>query len=180
MSGERLSNNYEKQDWRVEREQDLARKKKIGKNVLGIVAATAVVAGALSHSAKTSEIMSDEERAKNVKKIEIGGIVFSDGVNVRQEPYVDDAEPNQIADIDGGGKTVVVDYEGDAYYYNNENDPNGAWYGFVASQLSDELSEEGYITQAEANDLKDDAKYGDGVVWCSEDYIDVVGVGETS
>lgn len=179
MNSERINDNYEKPAWKVEREQDLARKRKIGKNVLGIVAAAAVVAGALSHSAKTSEIMNGKQ-AENVKKIGIEGIVFSDGVNVRQEPYVDDAEPNQIADIDGGGKTVVVDYEGDAYYYNNENDPNGAWYGFEASQLSDELSKEGYITQAEADDLKDDVKYGDGVVWCSEDYIDVVGVGETS
>ena len=180
MNSERINDNYEKPAWKVEREQDLARKKKIGKNVLGIVAAAAVVAGALSHSAKTSEIMGDEEQAKNVKKIGIEGIVLSDGVNARQDPYVDDAEPNQIADIDGGGKTVVVDYKGDAYYYNNENDPNGAWYGFAAAQLSDELSKEGYITQAEADDLKDDVKYGDGVVWCNENYIDVVGVGETS
>ena len=158
MNSERINDNYEKPAWKVEREQDLARKKKIGKNVLGIVAAAAVVAGALSHSAKTSEIMSDEEQAKNVKKIGLEGIVFSDGVNARQDPYVDDAEPNQIADIDGGGKTVVVDYKGDAYYYNNENDPNGAWYGFEDAQLSDELSKEGYITQAEADDLKDDVR----------------------
>ena len=121
MSGERLSNNYEKPAWKVEREQDLARKRKIGEVAIG-VAAAAIVGLALMHSAKTSEIMNDEERAKNVKKIEVDGIAFYDGVNARKEPAIDNTEPNQLASIGEDGQVVLVDYDGDAYYYDNEND----------------------------------------------------------
>ena len=167
MSGERLSNKYEKPAWKVERERDLARKKKIGESVIG--AAAAVIIGfVLMHSAKTSEIMNNEERAKNVKKIEVDGVTFYDGVNARKEPMVGNLEPNQLANIGEEGQKVVVDYKGDAYYYNNEDDPNGGWYGFDAYLLSDELLKGGYITSIEANNLKNDEKYGDGIVWFSE------------
>ena len=178
MSGERLNNSYEKPDWKVEREQELDRKRKIGEAAIGLAAA-ALVGLALMHSAKTSEIMSDEERAKNVKKIEVEGIVFSEGVNARKEPAVDNLDPNQLASIGEEGQTLVVDYNGDAYYYDNENDDKSGWYGFEAAQLSDELREGGYITQIEAGNLKSDEKYGDGVVWCSEDYVNVIKAGET-
>ena len=65
MSSEKLRNNYredeaEKPAWKVERERDLARKKKIGEMAVG-AAAIVLIGVALSHSAKTSEIMNDEE-----------------------------------------------------------------------------------------------------------------------
>ena len=177
MSGERLSNNYEKPAWKVEREQDLARKRKIGEVAIG-VAAAAIVGLALMHSAKTSEIMNDEERAKNVKKIEVDGIAFYDGVNARKEPAIDNTESNQLASIGEDGQVVLVDYDGDAYYYDNENDDKGGWYGFEAAQLSDELLEGSYITSVEANNLKSDEKYGDGIIWCNEGYVNVIKAGE--
>ena len=183
MNSEKLggnNTNNEKPAWKVEREQEIARKMKIGGMALGVVAAGAIVAGALSHSAKTSEIMSNEEQVKNVKKIEVEGVAFHDGVNARKEPYIDDAESNQLASIGEDGKTVVIDYNGDAYYYDNEDDNKSGWYGFVAAQLSDELSEKGYITTVDANSMKSDEKYGDGVIWCSEDYVSVVEAVETS
>ena len=73
MNSERVGGNNrrgaEKPDWLKERERDLARKKKIGEFAVGL-AAMAIVGMVLSHSARTSEIMENEERAKNVKKIE--------------------------------------------------------------------------------------------------------------
>lgn len=178
MNSEKLSGNYEgveseKPAWKVEREQDLARKKRIGEAVIG-VAAAAIIGAALMHSAKTSEIMSNEERAKNAKKIEAEGIIFHDGVNARREPHVDNAEPNQLATVGDEGETVVVDYDGDAYYYHNENDANGGWYGFEAAELSDELLENDFISVGEADNLKSDEKYGDGTVWFNENYVTVV------
>lgn len=178
MSSEKLGGNYraiesEKPAWKVERERDLARKRRIGEAAIG--AAAAVLIGvALSHSAKTSEIMNNEERAKNVKKIEVEGVIFHDGVNVRKEPLVDTIEPNQLGNIGKNGKSVVVDYESEAYYYNNENDANGGWYGFEAAQLSDKLLECGYIAKADAEDFKNDEKYGDGTVWLNENYVTVI------
>ena len=184
MSSEKLGGNYratesEKPAWKVERENDLMRKRRIGEVAMG--AAAAVLVGiVLSHSAKTSEIMNDEERAKNVKKIEVEGVVFHDGVNARKEPFVDNENPNQLANIDEGGENVVVDYDGEAYYYSNDNDPNGGWYGFEAADLSDELLENNYISQMEANSLISDEKFGDGTVWFNEKYVDIIEPSETN
>lgn len=177
MSSEKLSTNYggndgEKPAWKIERERDLKRKRRVGEAAIG--AAAAVIIGiALSHSAKTSEIMNNEERAKNVKKIEVEGIAFHDGVNARKEPYVGDIEPNQLASIGEEGEVVVVDYEGEGYYYDNENDENGGWYGFEAAQLSEKLLEGSYISQVDAEHLKSDVKYGDDTVWFNENYVTV-------
>lgn len=181
MSSEKLGGNYratesEKPAWRVERERDLARKRKLGEAAIGAVAAV-LIATALSHSAKTSEIMNNEERAKNVKKIEVEGIVFHDGVNARKDPVIDKAEPNQLASVGEEGESVTIDYEGEAYYYKNENDANGGWYGFVADQLSDELLKGGYITQIEADRLESDK---DSIAWLNENYVGIVETDETN
>ena len=182
MDSERLSsNNTEagKPAWKVERERELARKRKIGEKVIGATA-IAIMAIVLSHCAKTSDIMGNEERAKNVKTIKVEGVVFHDGVNARKEPVVGNTEPNQLANIGEEGESVEVSYDGDAYHYENENDPNGGWFGFNAVQLSDELLEESYISQADANSLKSDEKYGDGVVWFNEKYVTITEPNETS
>jgi len=177
MNSERVGGNNrrgaEKPDWLKERERDLARKKKIGEFAVGL-AAMAIVGMVLSHSARTSEIMENEERAKNVKKIEAEGIIFHDGVNVRREPFVGNTEPNQLASIGEEGEQVAVDYDGDAYYYNNHNDANGGWYGFEAVELADELLEDGYIAEMDAGRLKSDEKSGDGIVWLNENYVTVI------
>ena len=178
MSSEKLKGGYydeeaDKPDWKIERERDLARKMKIGRNALGLALAVGIIGVALAHGGKTKEIMSDEERAKNVKMIEVEGIIFSDGVNARKEPYIDDAEPNQLASVGEEGRSVWIDYEGEGYYYYNENDENGGWYGFEAAQLSDELLEYSYISLDEAERLKNDGEDGDGTVWFNEKYVSV-------
>ena len=174
MSSEKLVGNYnrtrkEKLDSQLRREQELARNKQIGKNVVRALA-VGIVLIALAHSAKTTEIMDNAERAKNVKKIEVDGVAFHDGVNARKEPFVDNIESNQLASIGDDGEVVIVDYEGDAYYYNNEEDANGGWYGFEKEQLSGELREGGYITSVDAAHLKSDK---DGYIWFNEDYVTV-------
>ncbi|MBR2726140.1 hypothetical protein IKE87_02640 [Candidatus Saccharibacteria bacterium] len=156
-----------------ERERDLARKMKMGGAALALTASI-IVGAALSNSKKASEIMNNEERAKNVKKIEhVSGIVFHDTANVRQEPYVDNLEPNQSATVEIEDGSVTVDYDGDAYYYKNENDPNGGWYGFEADELAKELLENDYITKFEANDIRNDDITGDGYVWLNENNVSV-------
>ena len=88
-----------------------------------------------------------------------------------------DLKPDNIL-VREDGTLVLVDYDGDAYYYDNENDDKGGWYGFEAAQLSDELLEGSYITSVEANNLKSDEKYGDGIIWCNEGYVNVIKAGE--
>ena len=175
MSSEKLGGNYgatesEEPVWMVERKRDLAKKRRIGEAAIGAVAAV-LIGVALSHSAKTSEIMNDEERAKNVKKIEVESVVFHDGVNVREEPFIDKSEPNQLASIGEKGESVIVDYDGEGYYYLNENDANGGWYGFGAEELAEKLSKNGEVSVIEAEDLKSDS---DGVVWLNEQYVTVI------
>ena len=80
MRGERINRNYknvEEPDWKIERKQDLKRKRRFGEVAMGLVA-MALVSMNLAHGVKTSEIMSNEERAKNVKKIEAEAVVFRD------------------------------------------------------------------------------------------------------
>ena len=185
MSSEKLDSNYyqapaEKPAWKVEREKDLARKRKIGEKVIG-AAAIAIMAIVLSHCAKTSEIARNEELVKNAKKIEADGAIFHNEVNARTMPTTgNNGEPTQLTSVGEKGESVEVDYDGDVLYHKNENDPNGGWYGFNAVQLSDELLEESYISQADANDLKSDEKYGDGVVWFNEKYVTIIEPDETS
>lgn len=176
MSSEKLSGNHkERRDWKVEREQELASlKKKIGKIAIESAAVVAVVATVLAHGVKTKEIMNDEERAKNVKRIEAEGAIFHDGVNARKEPFVDNTGMNKLGEIGEEGESVVVDYNGEVCCFVNENDPNGGWYGFDAGQLSDELLAENRISQTEANNLKSDEKYGDGIVWFNEKYVTII------
>lgn len=166
-------NKSEKPDWMVERESDLARKKRIGEIAIG--AAAAVLIGIiLSRGMKTSEIMDDEEKAKNVKRIEAEGVVFHGGVNARKEPFVDNIESNWLANVGEVGESVVVDYDSVVYYYDSGVDANGGWYGFETAQLSEELLEDKLISQMEAKNLKSDEKYGDGAVWFNENYVTVI------
>lgn len=155
------------------RERELARNIKMGGAALALTASI-IVGAALSNSKKASEIMNNEERAKNAKKIEhVCGVVFHDTANVRQEPYVDNLEPNQSATVEIEDGSVTVDYDGDAYYYKNENDPNGGWYGFEADELAKELLENDYITKFEANDIRNDVITGDGYVWLNDNNVSV-------
>lgn len=166
--------NYEKPAWKIEREADLSRKMKMGGAVLALTASV-IIGMAMSNRAKTNEIMNNEARAKNVKRIEAEAVVFHEPVNARQEPFVDNASPNLLADSVGDEEqSVTVDYDGDAYYYHNEEDPDGGWYGFEAVQLSDELLEDNYITKSEAKDIRSDVTTGDGVVWFNDKYVSVV------
>ena len=177
MSSEKLKSSgaeAEKPDWKVEREREVAKtKRRLGEVAMGTVAAL-IVAAALTHGAKTTEIMDDEARAKNVKKIEAEAVVFRGDVNARKEPFVDNLEPNQLAEVGEEGETVTVDYDGEVGYYRNEEDPNGGWYGLEVTELSDKLLEEGYISQVDAGHLLSDEKYGDGWAWFNEKYVSVV------
>lgn len=173
MNSEKLgggNTEAEKPDWKVEREQDLARKRKIGEVALGVAAAAFIFA----HGMSDKEIMDGEESEKYVEKMKVEQVMFHDGVNARKEPVVNNTEPNVLASVGEDGDTIVVDYDGDAYYYNNENDVNGGWYGFEAAQLSDELLEGGHISLVEAKDIKSDERFGDGTVWFNENYVTVV------
>jgi hypothetical protein len=166
--------NYEKPAWKIERENDLSRKMKMGGAVLAVTASV-ILGAAMTNRAKTNEIMSNEERAKNVKRIEAEAVVFHEPSNARKEPYVDNTDPNLLANSVGDKEqSVTVDYDGDAYYYHNEEDPNGGWYGFEAAQLSNELLEDSYITTSQAKDIRSDETTGDGVVWFNEKYVSVV------
>lgn len=173
-------NKLEKPAWMVERERDLARKKRIGEIAIG--AAAAVLIGIiLSRGMKTSEIMDDEERAKNVKRIEAEGVVFHGGVNARKEPFVDNIDSNWLANIGEVGESVAVDYDSVVYYYDSGVDANGGWYGFETAQLSEKLLEGNYISRGEAKNMGSDEKYGDGTVWFNEGYVTViVGSDETN
>ena len=148
-------NKLEKPDWMVERESDLARKKRIGEIAIG--AAAAVLIGIiLSRGMKTSEIMEDEERAKNVKRIEAEGVVFHGGVNARKEPFVDNIDSNWLANVGEVGESVAVDYDSVVYYYDSGVDANGGWYGFETAQLSEKLLEGNYISRGEAKKMGSD------------------------
>ena len=178
MNSEKLGGGYmddEKPDRKIEREEDLARKMRMGGAVLALTASL-IVGAALSNSKKASEIMNDEERAKNVKKIEhVSEIIFHDTVNARQEPYVDNLEPNQLATVEvEDGSVTLDDYDGVVYYYHNENDANGGWYGFEAAELSKELLEDDYISVVDAEHMRSDEVTGDGEIWFNEKYVSAV------
>lgn len=158
---------------RYERMQESERAKAAFKALIAsAVLAIAVAGGAAAGACSTPEIM-DTSRAERVEAINIDSVTIMDGPFIRDNPAARGGEDGSTFIMDFGeeGQTAHIPYRGEAYYYNDEQDPNGGWYGFNAEQLADEMFENAYISKSEANRIKE--KDEDNTVWINEKYVRV-------
>lgn len=140
--------------------------------VAAAVLSITVVAGAAAGGFSTHEIM-DTNRAEEVKTISVDSVALMDGPNIRRDPRIPEREegPNVIMDFGEEGQVAQVPYHGEAYYYHNQFDPNGGWYGFPAEEFARELYEDAFISKKEAEQLvREDS---DGVIWFNKDCVKV-------
>ena len=132
--------------------------------------AITVACGAVAGGCSTHEIM-DTEYEKEVERFDVNSVTLTDGPNIRKNPTIPSEEENIIIDFGEQGQKAEVPYRGPGYYYCNEYDPNGGWYGFPADKLADELFKDAFIDGKEAKELVNKDK--DGVVWINEKYVEV-------
>ncbi len=166
-------NNHEKMGGNDEKGEQI--KRELAKKVGGVALVGAAIIGTVLAGRKSTKEIMDTERAKDVERIEAESISFYEGPNVRQEPMVSDKEeaPNVVVNLDDKGQVVTIDFDDEVLHYENENDPNGGWYGVDADKLADELEEEQYLNEKEADKLKDRGDSGDGYVWINDQYMSV-------
>ncbi len=166
-------NNHEKMGGGNEKNEVFGRE--LAKKVGGAALIGATIIGTVLAGKKSTKEIMDTERAKDVERIEAESISFYEGPNVRQEPVVSNKEdvPNVVVNLDDKGKVVTIDFEGEVLHYENENDPNGGWFGMDAEKLADELEEEQYLSEKDAEDLKQKEDGGDGYVWVNDQYMSV-------
>lgn len=177
---ESMDDDFEQR--RIKRLEERLRKSEEAKATMmkkaKVLAASAIMSvaliGALVASGvfSTHEIM-DTEHAKEVETFYVESVTLTDGPYFRKEPVVSsDAEgSNIIMDFGEEGQKAEIPYQGKAYYYRNEYDPNGGWYGFPAEEFANVLFENGFISKKEAEQLA--KKDNDKTFWVNDGFSDV-------
>lgn len=144
-------------------------KKTLASALLAVALASSVVA------CGDSEETMNTERAKNVLRFQVESIEIHGGPNLRNEPRVADRDSqNTLADFDDSEQRIMVPYQGEMLFYDNDFDKNGAWVGFPAEEFANLLHDESFITRGEADKIirHEEKKPGDETVWINRDYVD--------
>lgn len=142
--------------------------------ILAAAFAVAVASGMAANGCSTHEIMDDSNRASNIEVINnVESVTLVNGPNIRRDPVIPNKEDGSTVLIDSGeeGQRARVPYEGVVYCYDNKYSQNGEWYGFPAEEFADELYENAFINQNQAEWLA--KRDGDGVVWINGRYLEI-------
>lgn len=167
---ERASRRYEEM-----RKSEKARTSMVNKAKALAMAAVLVItvaSGVAASGCSTHEIM-DTDRAEKVETLNVDSVTLIDGPNIRRDPMIPNKEDGSTVIMDFGeeGQVAQIPYQGKVYYYHNQYSSNGGWYGFPAEQFADELFEDAFIDQKEAERLVE--KDSDGVIWINDGYVRV-------
>ena len=120
------------------------------------IGATALVGGLIATGPKDDFLKSEQARQKVIEMENVEEISFHG--NIRSNPEIPNSEDsNTITSINNEVSFAVPDGS-TVYYYRDENDPNGGWYG-VSTDL---LEEESLISKGEAR------RDGDKTVWVND------------
>lgn len=141
--------------------------------LVGSALATLALFGAiLGGGCSTHEIM--DRHPNMVDTLQVQSVTLVDGPNIRRDPSIPIRENGSNIIMDSGeeGQEMHIPYEGIAYHFDNQADPDGGWYGFPANEFSNELYTNGFIGKNEAEQLV--KKDEDGVVWFNDKYVKVV------
>ena len=167
MSNERLGGNYREDEegkpaWKVEREKQLNRYKKMG---LAAIAAATLAVG--SYGANSMNKSTEKWFVEQSEEVDVDEVHIKDGANIRIMPIAND-ESIVVEKIHGEDGGVTLDCSDETvYYYENESDPDGGWYGIPEDVLLENeviTSPIGYevawVNESNVNGVKSD-KSGD-------------------
>lgn len=120
------------------------------------IGATALVGGLIATGPKDDFLKSEQARQKVIEMENVEEISFHG--NIRSNPEIPNSEDqNTITSINDEVSFAVPDGS-TVYYYRDENDPNGGWYG-VSTEL---LENESLISKSESR------QDGDKTVWIND------------
>ena len=120
------------------------------------IGATALVGGLIATGPKDDFLKSEQARQKVVEMENVEKISFHG--NIRSNPKIPNSEDqNTITSINDEVSFAVPDGS-TVYYYRDENDPNGGWYG-ISNEL---LENESLISKSESR------QDGDKTVWIND------------
>ena len=120
------------------------------------IGATALVGGLIATGPKDDFLKSEQARQKVVEMENVEKISFHG--NIRSNPKIPNSEDqNTITSINDEVSFAVPDGS-TVYYYRDENDPNGGWYG-ISTEL---LENESLISKSESR------QDGDKTVWIND------------
>ena len=163
----------ERMQARADRRYEEAQKSKKAMRIIAALVFSAVLAitGAVRADAggRSLDGMINMERVVGeTQTFYVNSVTLVDGPNIRSNPWIPDREDGSNIAMDFGekGQEARVPYQGEAYYYCNEYDPNGGWYGFPAEAFAECLYENAFISGDEAEQL---AKKN--IVWINEEYM---------
>lgn len=126
------------------------------------IGVTALVGGLAATGPKDDFLKSEQARQKVIEMENVEEISFHG--NIRSNPEIPNSEDqNTITSIDDEVSFAVPDGS-TVYYYRDENDPNGGWYG-VSTEL---LENESLISKSESR------QDGDKTVWFNDGNARVV------
>ena len=126
------------------------------------IGATALVGGLIATGPKDDFLKSEQARQKVIEMENVEEISFHG--NIRSNPETTDSEDSNIYTSINDEVSIAVPDGSTVYYYRDENDPNGGWYG-VSTEL---LKNESLISKGEAR------RDGDKTVWFNDGNARVV------
>lgn len=136
----------------------------------GSALATLALVGAILGGGCSTHGIMNTDHADKVETIHVRSFTLEDGPNIRTDPSVGYQDDNLIIDSGEEGQRMHIPYEGTVYYFNDQIDPNGGWYGFPAEEFANTLFENGYISRKEADELVKKEEEDDGVFWVNDRY----------
>lgn len=160
---------------RLEKLQKSERAKAIMQNVVLPLFLTATLAvgavGAVIADARSTHGIMNTDHADKVEAIHVRSVDMVNGPKIRKNPGVGYQDDNLIIDSGEEGQRMHIPYGGTVYYFNDQIDPNGGWYGFPAEEFANTLFENGYISRKEADKLVKEEEKDDGVFWVNDGYV---------
>ena len=123
------------------------------------IGVTALVGGLIATGPKDDFLKSEQARQKVIEMENVQEISFHG--NIRSNPGTTNSEDSNIYKSIDDEVSFTVPDGSTVYYYRDENDPNGGWYGVSVEDLEDQS----FISKREANKMKKD---GDNTVWIND------------
>ena len=120
------------------------------------IGVTALVGGLAATGPKDDFLKSEQARKKVIEMENVEEISFHG--NIRSNPEIPNSEDSNIYTSIDDEVSIAVPDGSTVYYYRDENDPNGGWYGVP----TDLLESESLISKGEAR--RDDDK----TIWVND------------
>ena len=126
------------------------------------ITAITLFEGFVATGPKSDFLKSEQARQKVIELENVKEVVFHG--NIRSNPETTNSQDTNVYASTDEEISIAVQEGSTVYYYRNENDPNGSWYGVPTKLLEDES----LISKSEARGD------GDDYAWINTGNADVI------